>query len=516
MPEERRIALPILGLLVALAGFVALQTRAYLGAGVFEYPLDDVYIHLSMASQILQGGYGVNAGEPASAASSILYPLLLLPFPGTEFQRLLPLFWNVLAVAACGWVWGRIAVEARLTGIIAGVIVALAPICLNISGLGFTGMEAAPHLLASLLVVLGLWQSLTGRGVAPWFIAAAIAAPLLRYEGLALSLSAAAVLFVHGERRAAVMIAVGTLGCLAGFSLFLASLGLPPVPGSILAKTAAMNSSGGLIDRMAVMLIVNLMQPGGVLLGLLVLLAALLPVVFRPLRQGAPLWILLATAPAALAHLLVGQIGWLHRYEPYIVISLFAAILLASSALKAGALRIVEGVAALAVLGGGMVYLPSMWTRYVWNARAIHLQQAQMARFAVGYLKAPVAVNDLGRVSWTNPNYVLDLWGLGSDEARKIRLEGPPPPDGWAEPLVEKHGVKAAMIYDSWFKSAVGENWVKVAQLTMLPPKAALGSDTVTFYATDPGFAAEMRGELERFAPSLPDGAVLTILGAGA
>ena len=71
MPEARPNTLPILGLLAALAGFLLWEIAALLHAGVFEYPLDDVYIHLAIASEIMRGGYGVNAGEPASAASSI-------------------------------------------------------------------------------------------------------------------------------------------------------------------------------------------------------------------------------------------------------------------------------------------------------------------------------------------------------------------------------------------------------------------------------------------------------------
>ena len=73
------------------AALAALATRAvfllvavFLNGGVFEYPLDDVYIHLAMAEQIAAGGYAVNAGEDGSAASSPIYPLLLVPFAGTE------------------------------------------------------------------------------------------------------------------------------------------------------------------------------------------------------------------------------------------------------------------------------------------------------------------------------------------------------------------------------------------------------------------------------------------------
>ena len=90
--------LPLLAVAGAVLGFAVLQLAALRIAGVFEYPLDDVYIHLAMASGMAGGTYGVNAGEAASAASSILYPVLLMPWPGTEAQRLLPLVWNLVGL----------------------------------------------------------------------------------------------------------------------------------------------------------------------------------------------------------------------------------------------------------------------------------------------------------------------------------------------------------------------------------------------------------------------------------
>ncbi|MEZ5771727.1 MAG: hypothetical protein R3D61_08890 [Defluviimonas denitrificans] len=515
MPEARPNTLPVLGLLAALAGFLVWEVAALLHAGVFEYPLDDVYIHLAIASEIMRGGYGVNAGEPASASSSILYPLLLLPFPETGFQRLLPLFWNTLAVAGGGWVWGRIVAEARLTGLVAVCIAVGAPVGLNMSGVGFTGMEAAGHILASLMIVLGLWRALTGRGVAGWFIAAAIIAPLLRYEGLALCLMAALVLFLHGQRRAGFAIAVPALGIVAGFSLFLVALGLPPVPGSILAKTATLGAGGGPFDGVLMTFAENVSQPAGALLAVLTAVALLLPVAVPSLRRGPGFWLLMAVGLSALAHLLAGQIGWLNRYEPYILLSLLGAILLAASPLEPGAGRIAGGAALAAILAGALVYIPSTWTYYAWNPRALHLQQVQMARFARDFVKAPVMVNDLGRVVWGNPYYVLDIFGLGSDEARRARLDGPKPADGWAAPLAAKHGVKAAMVYDHWFGTAVGPDWVRVGALEMHRARGLLGGWTVAIYATDPAYAPELRGKLEAFAPTLPADAYITHAGAG-
>lgn len=511
MPHPGTRAYPLWGMLAALAGFVALQALAFLRAGVFEYPLDDVYIHLAMASNMAHGTYGVNAGETASASSSILYPVLLMPFANTEVQRLLPLVWNTIAVAGCGWVWGRIVAEAALAGILGAVVAVAAPVYLNMSGVGYTGMEAAPHMLASLLILLGLWRVLTGGGVAPWFVLAAIAAPLLRYEGLALA-AAAALVFV-GKRQAAALIAAGALGGVIAFSAFLVDLGLDPLPSSVLAKTAGLDPQGGPALRLLLGLVINLTRPAGAIIGGLVLAIPGLLIAVPALRRGAPAWLLAAVGLSALAHLLFGQIGWMHRYEPYVLTCLVGALLLVATSLSGMPRRVLHGTAMLAGLAAGLAYLPTLWGAYTWNPRAIHLQQAQMGRLVQDYLKVRVAVNDLGRVAWGNPDYVLDIWGLGSAEARTIRFGPVPPAPGWAGPLAAEHGVRAAMIYDKWFATAVGPDWVRVGTLGMKNEHGSLGDWTVALYATDPGYADEMRARLEDFAPTLPEDAILVLEG---
>ncbi len=504
-------AWPLWGMLSALAGFLALQARAFGIAGVLEYPLDDVYIHLAVASNIAAGSYGVNAGEPASAASSILYPFLLLPFPGTEAQRLLPLVWNALAVAGAGWVWGRIVLAAGLAGATGAVVAVAGPVLLNIPGVGFTGMEASLHLLASLVVVLGLWRALAGQGVAAWFVAAAVAAPLLRYEGLALSLLSAGALFLHGHRRAALAMALGAAGGVAAFGLFLVSLGLEPLPSSVLVKTAGLARIGDPASRLLVGLVANLLTPAGALLGLLVVAVAAALLTLPGLRRGAAGTVLAVAWAAGLAHLLFGKIGWMHRYEPYAVASLLAAVLLAGAAVGTGAGGRLRALALVSVAAAGFVYLPTLWLSYTWAPRAIHLQQGQMARFAQGYLAGPVAVNDIGRVAWGNPSHVLDLWGLASAEARIARLGPAEPPAGWAGVLTDRHGVRVAMIYDHWIGSGIGPSWRRVATLSLDPARGALAGTEVAIYATDPAFAADLRARLAAFAPTLPEGAVLTM-----
>ena len=41
----------------------------------------------------------------------------------------------------------------------------------------------------------------------------------------------------------------------------------------------------------------------------------------------------------------------------------------------------------------------------------------------------PAAVNELGLVAYGNTNFVLDLWGLGSEKVRKEKLANQSGPD---------------------------------------------------------------------------------------
>mgnify|MGYP001017862235 CR=1 FL=1 len=53
------------------------QTYEEMMFGFFFYTLDDPYIHLALAENILRGHYGINLDEPSSPSSSIVYPFLV-------------------------------------------------------------------------------------------------------------------------------------------------------------------------------------------------------------------------------------------------------------------------------------------------------------------------------------------------------------------------------------------------------------------------------------------------------
>jgi len=108
--------------------------------------LDDPYIDLALSDQIHHGNYGIGNGQHAAPASSILYPLLLVPAAGTPVHPYLPLILNSIAL------FGTIEIVRRFfahvspaednfgIAVQAATIIAMA-ICFNLIGVVFTGLE---------------------------------------------------------------------------------------------------------------------------------------------------------------------------------------------------------------------------------------------------------------------------------------------------------------------------------------------------------------------------------------
>lgn len=513
-PEPGARALPLTAMAVALgvyAGLVA-ATVAMTG-GAFEYPLDDPYIHLALAEQIAHGTYGINPGEVASPGSSPLYPLLLTPVADSALQRYLPALWNVAALAVSAWAWGRLLFEAgygragwRGYGYAAA---AVGPVALLMPQIAFLGMEHELHAAAALVVVLGLYRHLAGErpGGPALVVVGALLGSAFRFEGMALGLFAGAALYFTGARRAGALAVVFAFLPIVLFAGFLASLGLDPAPSSVQVKLAAdtvpeMNP----VENLLIAVGRRATSPGGLLVTSFSL-ALLAMSNFSAGVRGTRLRALaLAVATAGAAHLVAGRFGWFHRYEHYAVVVTAAALV---ALLPRTVTRPAPGVAVAAILAAVIaaplyVYQPGGTLALPRSARAIHVQQGQMAGFAQAVLAAPVAVNDIGRVAWHNPNYVLDLWGLASEEARNLRLGGSE--IDWTGQLTSEHDVPVAMIYKSWFDDDVSPGWVWVGDLDLTIPTEYLGSRTVAFYATSPDHVDMLRERLAAWVPTLAPG----------
>ena len=256
-----------------------------------------------------------------------------------------------------------------------------------------------------------------------------------RYESLFLVVPAVVVLALDGRWRAAVAAAIGGLVPVVLYGAVSMARGWPPLPNSLLLKRATFEAVGlaGLLDRMGG----HALRTLGEAPHLLVLLAAVLVLsALLPSPPAVRRWDAIFVA-ATLLHLQLAAIGWLFRYEAYLVaigIVLVARHLADAGEFAAGRPRRVRAALTLA----GLVVAAPLLTRAGQAIREgplaiknIYEQQYQMGLFLreipVG---STVMANDIGAISYLADVRLVDLVrpGHAGDRARPpCRARGPRP-----------------------------------------------------------------------------------------
>jgi len=532
-PHRWRVERVAFLLVLAVTGAILLGlvlSILKLNNGTFIYSMDDPYIALSLSDQISHGNYGINAGQHAAPASSILFPFLLTAAAGRSLHPYLPLLINCLALFATLAIIWRLFAHLRLAEDTFGMVaqaagLLLLAICLNLIGVVFTGLEHSLHIAAVAACVYGIALFLDTEKMPAWLPAVIVLGPLLRYEGLALSLGALLVVALRGRWRTALAAFAVIVLFLGGFSFFLEKLGLSPLPSSILTKSAvAANGMGGegrgLLASIGLNALRMTLHPAGfamLVFGVAAALQCLGELPARPWRWTSRGLMALLLVCLIGGHAAAGQFGWLDRYEDYAMLGTAAiGICLARekirNVLSNKKRRLLYScVTAIALAAICSRYIRSTWL-VPFYANNIYEQQFQMHRFVNDYYRAPVAVNDLGLVSYHNPNFVLDLGGLASEPARILRLGDADAEDYRA--FVESSQVHLVIIYDEWFEDQIPATWVKVASMDLSRERVSSAQKEVQFYSTDRSTAKTVRTELQSFGKSLPPGVKLTIYSA--
>ena len=472
--------------LLAAAPAVLLAVQVHLTCGGIVYSLDDPYIHLALAKHIAQGHYGINAGEFASPSSSILWPFLLAPFAATPVFELVPLVLNTAALLVTVW-WIQRWLETWMPPPWALLATTALAFALNFYGLVLTGME---HSLQVMLVAIVGISLMRGRLAWPFWLAVTLL-PLVRYEGMAISLAALGYTVLGREHRLHA-IASGAVICaiVGGFSLFLHGLGLGWLPSSVMAKTSLIG--GGFLGNLQLQLAVSILA---------VLAFGLL------LREGRYREAVLLVALPTLLHLTFGKHGWFGRYHIYFavwIVILFSAVYARSTLSRSLALNalLAAGFAWGAAGDMGVTLATAA------SARNVHDQQKQMALIVRDHLDEPVAVNDIGFVALYARRHVLDLYGLASYEALMSRND--PATEVWVRRLMQRQRVELAIVYAKWFERRPVD-WIHVATLHLPAPWVvdAAGDDKVDFYATGPEAAVRLRRALEAYRKGSPQAAMM-------
>ncbi len=509
---DRKINIPLYVGIAFLACliFIEFVSIMMLNSGLLVYTLDDAYIHLALAENIKQGHYGINISEFSAPSSSALWPFILAPFSSYPYSAF---YINAVSAIASVIVLVKILhlsiniTDDRTRNIFVSVITILFILATNVVGLVFTGMEHSLQLLTVLLIAYGLFIENKEDKIEWWLLAAIIVAPLIRYECMAISFAAIFYLVMHRYFKPAGITLLFLAVFLGGFSIFLTSLGLDAFPNSVIAKSSVVQS-GGALGGFVSNLMGSLNNRQGVILfvGVLVLLFY----VFWGKDDIKRKSLAVVTIFAVFLHFIAGRYGWYHRYEIYVlafevvvILYLFLPLitkdLFGSNKTNFNLFTAISFAGVVAVVVGAP-YIHALFSIPI-ASNNIYEQQYQMHRFVVDYYKKPVAVNDLGYVSYKNSNYVLDLWGLGSQKALRSRINSGNA--NWMQDLIDEANVSLVMIYDDWFNN-IPDEWIKIGELLLGKKRITPARSTVSFYSTNKDAYQEILSKMILFSKTLP------------
>jgi hypothetical protein len=488
--------------------------------GVFMYPFDDTFIHLTIADNLLKGNWGVNQNEFASASSSILYTLILTLFRAFSHSSLIPFIVNCLSgvailVALYFWLKKHF-INYAGQGAISLLVIFFTPLPLMI----ISGMEHTLQCLFSFLFIFYFsdWleesKNLRRQKLPLKILLFAVLLSTIRYEGIFLVVIACLLLLGYRKIIGAIILGSLALAPLVIFGLIAQSKGNYFLPNSVLIKSGSFNYSGpaGIFyDIFFEKLVYARNGMAALATQRLLIILPLLYLLFRKYMRASYFFILIFLFGATILQLSFASTGYLYRYEAY----LFFCFMIISPVLfyKYGRVILVEfNSVASKIIGSALIFflifpvvLRSV-TALDKSAQAcinIYDQQYQMAMFTNKfYNQSIVALNDIGAVSYFTNAKIIDLWGLANTEVARSKKQ-----HYWTSEflnrLCNQNDLQMAIIYDSWFPDSLSKKWTRAATW-QIQNNIICGDSIVSFYSMNLTSKNLLQQKLRLFQNQLP------------
>jgi hypothetical protein len=476
------------------------------------YPLDDTYISMAMAKHFAAHAvWGITPFQFTSATSTPLYVFVL----AIAYWLTGPTQWWPVVLAFIFGLASLVVADSLLPKRSAIRLYGLAAMALltPLYAMAQTGMEHTLHIFLTLAFVLRASRAIAGANRLDWMLI--LITPLLvmtRFEGL--FLVGICVLFLLLRRSVvfALLLSIAAATPVLAYGALSVSKGWFFLPNSLLLKGTKFNSNL-LISALSVIFhLYYVLHRAPYLIGIMVAIGIMLyatQAAGRWTQERVALWLALLTIAV---HLVFADVGWVFRYEAYLIALAVVAIAAAWPLLPKNSLgRIAHGIVGIV----GIVLLSRSVTvfREMPNiAASIYSQQYQMARFVSRYYKSgSVAVNDIGAINYMADIHLVDLVGLADAEVLTRKRQRTYTTDAIAAETSEKR-IQIAIVYDDWFSvhpvSIFGgpplpSSWIRVGRWH-IRSDGRVGSDTVSFYAACPEQQQYLRHSFGDFAASLP------------
>lgn len=488
--------------------------------GVFMYPYDDTFIHLTIADNLLKGNWGINTNTFASASSSILYTLLLTLFRFFTKSSTLPFIVNclsgvVILIVLHHWLRKHL-VSYIGQALIFFLVIFFTPLPLLI----ISGMEHTLQCLFSFLFIFYFSDWLEGSYHSPTRILPlkillfAILLSTIRYEGLFIIAVAVFLLLVNKKFYAAGSLLIVSLAPLLVFGLISLNKGNYFFPNSVLVKSGSFNNTNPLrllYDIIFEKWVYARNGMAALATQRLLVILPLLYLVFKKYIRTSYSFILFFLFGVAILQLSFASTGYMYRYEAYLF---FCFVILVPVLFFKYGKHVFSNVSSLVskiaviVMAFFLIFPVLLRGITALNKTSqacinIYDQQYQMAMFAKKlYNQNTIALNDIGAVGYFTDSRIIDLWGLADVQVTKSKKE-----HYWTAPFLDsfsrKNNVQLAIVYDSWFPDSLLKRWNKAATWE-IQNNVICGDSIVSFYSLNSSAKNNLQAQLKTFEQQLP------------
>lgn len=481
----------------------------------WTYPLDDTYIHLSMARTIASAGvWGVQASEPAFCSSSPLWTILLsVFFKLFAYCESLPGILSILFAAGTLAVFAdMLRMECRGLRIACLVTTILA---LPIAVIGTLGMEHSLHVFLTILLCMALHRFLKSenpsRATYMQISIFGLLATAVRTESLFLIMPMVLVLLQERRWRATILLVAASVVPLVAYGVYALVNGGHFLPNSLLLK--------GSFHTVSSLLWTVLRLPFGIhAINLHLYLMAMLMFsiwAFCPTEQRKLAFCVFLAIGEQLVFV---QYSNFYRYDAFLIASAAYVVFLDLSPFcpfpwqKKSWRHII--LSTLLLLTISWLTLRGAWAsnRAVQAPANIYGQQVQLARLFAGLpneARGTIALNDLGYLSLHANAPIIDLWGLGTQEIADMKVLNEFNARSLMAVLARRN-VKFIAVFEEWIpRSMLPTTAIQVGKLSIKNNHVCLSPD-VWLYATSVSAAEALRRRMHEFKSQVPNQTTLT------
>jgi hypothetical protein len=498
----------------------------------FTYALDDPYIHMATAKNLVEHGvWGVTKYNFSSATSSIVWPLLIaadyLVFGAND---LAPLLMNVAFAVLLLWLCYHITRRYSQVNYVACVVLLAILFVTPVPALLFSGQE---HILQAGLTIAFVYLATriltrpnnTGFNIQEQFLVISLGVldVATRYEGIFTALIVCILFAAQRKYVFAALLGILSLTPVVVFGSVSILMGSDFLPNSVSLKGKALDLSSlsGFVHTLGDLGYTQLTSNPHILW----LVIACAVILYVQLKHTHLFSSELATMSAiflgvTFLHMNFAATGWFYRYEAYLValgllIVAIAIIPHLPTRLNLHMSRQQFFTGALLTCLALLVMLPFLQrarTSLYATAPTMtdhYRQEYQMARFLNQfYGDKTVVLHDVGMVGYFSDVRQLDVWGLSSIEVARAKKANSFTTK-MVSNLASQEDAEIAILYSYYLDDYGGtpSNWVPVGEWT-IQPGGELIYPTITFYSVKPDETDKLIAHLKEFAPHLPEGII--------